>query len=655
MPSSEQERDNHPARPSVRSSPQTQRLILSLLLILATVALYNSLSRAPFLNLDDDLYVTDNPNVRAGLTWHSVAWAFETTANTNWHPVTWLSHELDCQLFGLNPSGPHMINVLLHAANAALIFLMLASVTAMTWRSLMVAILFALHPLNVESVAWIAERKNVLSMFFFLLALAAYGWYARTPSLRRYLTVSVLYALALMAKPQVITFPFVLLLLDYWPLRRMSESGEAAATELAQGELARGERVGPELRGTLFGHRSFLRLVWEKIPWFALSAASAVITMKAQSGARHGELPLWERLTNASLAYVTYIGKTFWPANLAPLYPHPGRSISIFAAAISALGIVTVTVLVVIFRQRRYLFVGWFWFLGTLVPMIGLVQVGVQSMADRYAYIPLLGIFVIVCWGVPDLLRLFTRPRHGTESRLTDMPVIVGTFAIVLLALGFALHRQLAFWGDNFTLWRHTLDITRENFIAEDNAATALLDQGRPDDANQYFRHANLVRPNDPISTLNIASYSQQHGNYQGAIEGYEKLFQITESPQLLALAHANCGYAYYALQQYDSAKQNFGAALKQQPQNAAAYLGLGLLAKRENSWAQAAQYFEHAAEIQPTPMTYELLSQVLESAGQMEAANAARAHAAKMVPNPIGNAVSVPSQVRSTASPTSP
>ena len=465
----------------------TQKLMLSLLLVLATLALYNAVARAPFLNLDDDIYVTQNPEVRSGLNRHSIAWAFTTTTATNWHPLTWLSHELDCQFFGLNPAGPHLVNVFLHAANAVLIFLLLASATRKTWRSLMLAALFAIHPINVESVAWIAERKNVLSMFFFLLALAAYGWYAKNPNLRRYLTVTILCAMALMAKPQVITFPFALLLLDYWPLAR----------------------------------RSWKKLIAEKIPWFALSAASAVITMKAQSAAVHEGIPLWMRLANAALAYAKYIGKIFWPANLAPLYPHPGGAINIPAAALSAAAIIAISVLVVIFRERRYLSVGWFWFLGTMVPMVGMVQVGVQSMADRYAYIPTLGIFAIVCWGIPDLLErkripeVRIAPGVSAETRPTAslFPVVaflVVASAVALSALAVALRRQVNLWTDNLTLWQHTLAVTERNFIAEDNVATALLAKGRTDEAIQYFRRAQAVRPGDPISALNIASYAQQ-------------------------------------------------------------------------------------------------------------------------------------------------
>src|SRR5580698_8854645 len=400
MDSEEQKYNGHRTESLIFQVPQKRRLIFCLLLALTTLALYNPVTHAPFLNYDDVVYVTDNPQVRAGLTWPTVVWAFHTSESSNWHPITWLSHALDCQIFGLNPAGPHFMNILLHAANAVLLFLILQSATGMAWRSLVVAALFTLHPINVESVAWISERKNVLSMLFFLIALAAYGWYTRGPGLGRYLAVTLAYALALMAKPQVITFPFALLLLDYWPLGRIGSKPAHREDEAARSDGA--THAAPLAE---HGIVSWQTLIWEKILWFALSAASAVITMKAQSTAMHEGIPAWMHLANAALAYAKYIGKTFWPANLAPLYPHPGGTIDIPGAIISTIGLLAITLIVVIFRERRYLFVGWFWFLGTMVPMVGLVQVGVQSMADRYAYIPALGIFVIVCWGIPDLLQ----------------------------------------------------------------------------------------------------------------------------------------------------------------------------------------------------------------------------------------------------------
>ncbi len=634
-----------------------QKLILSLLLVLATLALYNAVARAPFLNLDDDIYIAQNPEVRSGLNWHSVAWAFRTTTATNWHPLTWLSLELDCQLFGTNPAGPHLDNVLLHAANAVILFLILANATGMTWRSLMVAALFALHPINVESVAWISERKNVLSMLFFLLALAAYGWYARKPGLRRHTAVTLFYALGLMAKPQVITFPFALLLLDYWPLGRITLGR-------INGESDGGESEGAphNASSALCGSVLWKKLAWEKIPWFALSAASAVITMKVQRSALREEVPPWEHITNAALAYMKYIGKAFWPANLGPMYPHPGGSINIAAAVLCALGIVAISILVVIFRRRGYLPVGWFWFLGTLVPMVGLVQVGIQALADRYAYIPLLGIFVIVCWGIPDLLGSRRVPEISAETRPASpaalkmrQAALAAMSVVVLSALAFALHRQVNFWTDNFTLWRHTLDITGRNFLAEDSAANALLVKGKTDEAMQYFQRAQAIRPNDPVSKLNLASYAQHEGKFQEAIQGYEQVLKLTTDNDLLTLARANRGYAEIALGQFDSAKQDFEAALKLQPNDAAAYLGLGMIAQRRRDWIAAARNFESALKIQPSPTAYELLAQVLESAGNKEAAAAARAEASKLTSAPNHGAAGEPSGILPAASPSSP
>jgi protein O-mannosyl-transferase len=601
----------------VFQSPQKRRLVCCLLLALATIALYNPVTRAPFLNFDDVVYVTENPQVHAGLTWNTVVWAFQTSEAANWHPITWLSHALDCQIFGLNPAGPHAVNVLLHASNVVLLFLILESATGLVWRSLMVAALFALHPINVESVAWIAERKNVLSMLFFLLALAAYGWYTRRPGVGRYLAVTFAYALGLMTKPQVITFPFALLLLDYWPLGRLGR------VDSVSGEPADATAGGASFNDASFDGLSFWSLVWEKVPWFALSAVSAAITMKVQTGATQVKLPLWIHLGNAAIAYIKYVGKTFWPVNLAPVYPHPEQSINIPAAVLSAFAIIAVTILVVVFgqRQRRPFFVGWFWFLGTLVPMIGLVQVGVQAMADRYAYIPMLGIFVIVCWGAADLMRIWHVPRA----------VSAVVAAAVLLMLGLALHRQVSFWSDNLTLWNHTLAITEGNYVAEDGAANALIAQGRIEEAMPHLRRARFLRPNDPVATLNIASYEQIHGNYQAALDDYALVAQYTRIPYWVAMARANSGFAHLSLKQYDDAKQDFEAALNLEPGNSPAYRGLGLLAQRAGDIASAIQDYERSVELQPSPVGYLLLAQALEIGGQTDAARAAQAHAAGM------------------------
>jgi Flp pilus assembly protein TadD len=598
-------------------SPEKRRLIFCLLLALATIALYNSVTRAPFLNFDDQVYVTDNPQVRAGLTWNTVVWAFRTPKAFDWHPITWLSYALDWQIFGLDPAGYHTINILLHAANAVLLFLLLEGATGLAWRSLAVSALFALHPINVESVAWISERKTVLSMLFFLLALAAYGWYTRRPRIGRYLVVTLAYVLGLMSKAQVITFPFALLLLDYWPLGRLAP------------HPARPHEVGGEPAVAAAGP-SFWKLIGEKVPWFALSAVSAVITLKTGGAAfnymvltdlTRSKLSLWLRLGNAALSYVKYLEKAFWPVNLAIVYPHLGPGINIPGAVLSAFAIIAVSILALIFRRRRPFLVGWFWFLGTLVPMIGLVDIGVHAMADRYAYIPLLGIFVIVCWGAADLIKRWHVPTAVTAA---------GTVAI-LLALGIALHRQASFWSDNVTLWTHTLEITEANFTAEDNLAGALITQGRVEEALPHLLRARELRPDDPQSALNVATYLQMHGKYQAALDGYATVVQLTKAPPLLATARANSGYAHYSLKQYGDAQRDFEAALKEQPGNSSAYRGLGLLAQRAGDIAQATKDYERSAELQPSPVGYLLLAQALEIGGQAEAARAAQSRAARM------------------------
>jgi tetratricopeptide (TPR) repeat protein len=498
--------------------------------------------------------------------------------------------------------------VLLHAANATLLFLILESATGLVGRSLAVAVLFALHPINVESVAWIAERKTVLSMFFFLIALAAYGWYARRPSVGRYLAVTMAYVLSLMTKAQGITFPFALLLLDYWPLYRFARADET------RNDLGAAIARGP----------SVWSLIGEKVPWFALSAASAIITTKAEVGAYQLKLPLWARLANAALAYVKYLGKTLWPVNLALVYPHPGLAISIPRAGLAALVIIVLTALAVTVRQRRPFFVGWFWFLGTLVPMIGLVQIGVHGMADRYGYIPLLGIFVVLCWGAADLVKTCRIPTAATALAA----------AAVLMTLGMALHRQVNFWSNNVTLWAHTLEITDENYMAEDNLAGALIANNRLDEAVPHLERALFLQPDDVSAAYNIATYHQIRGNYQAAIDGYARVWLYTDDRSLVVKARVNSGYARYWLKQYDQARQDFAAALQQQPGNSDAYRGFGLLAQATGDITQATKDYEQSVELQPTSVGYLLLANALEIGGQPGAARAAELQAAGMTPD---------------------
>jgi tetratricopeptide (TPR) repeat protein len=581
------------------SSPGRRSVIVSLVLILAVLALYNPASRHPFVNFDDDGYITNNPHVRAGLSWDTVRWAFTTTELANWHPLTWTSHALDYQLFGLNPAGHHDTNILLHAANAVLLFLLLQWTTGFTWRSAAVAALFAVHPVNVESVAWIAERKNVLSMFFFLLALWAYAWYARNPQVGRYVVVAILFALGLMAKPQIITLPLVLLLWDYWPLGRMF-------------------RPQAETSGMAYRPSTFMGLVIEKVPLFLLSIASAIITMKAQhaGGAVRSvvEVSLTARLENAVVAYARYVGKAFWPLHLAPLYPHPGNNLPGWQVAAATLFLLAVTGAVVVADKQRYLTVGWLWFLGTLVPMIGFIQVGEAAMADRYAYLPFLGLFVMVCWGVANWAEWRT---------LTPQWLALAALA-AMTALAVVTHLQLNYWGNNVTLWSHTVEVTGPNFVAEDNLGGALLLQGNLEEAMPHFRTAMKINPQDPLATINIANYELEQGRLQPSIDLYNRVVQITSNANLRSNALTGLGASYRQQGKFHEAEQSYEEALQWAPGNARAWTGLGLLSQKTGNMPEAAVRYSHAVEIEPTDVSYLLLAQALERTGRASEARAA-------------------------------
>jgi hypothetical protein len=523
-----------------------------LLLILLTVALYYPVRKHPYVNYDDNVYVTDNLHVQSGLTWDTVEWSLVTYNAGNWHPLTWISHALDVEMYDTHPGGAHQTSMLLHGLSAALLFWVLLRVTGYTGRSFMVAALFAVHPVNVEAVAWISERKTVLSMLFFILALGAYRWYVENPKALRYAVVALLFALGLMAKPQIITFPFVLLLWDYWPLRRDADRSSPGALRQNGSGGVSGEKRG------LIAWRG---LVLEKIPLFVIAAASAVITMKAQrsSGAvlSLGASPLSVRLSNALVSYVRYLLNAFWPSGLAPMYPHPGDSLRAWQVYGSLLILLIITMLVVQYRHRRYLLVGWLWFLGTMVPMIGLVQVGRQALADRYAYLPFVGIFIMVCWGLGEFFE---------EKRLPAKLLPVAS-AVIILALCITTRRQIGYWADNVILWTHTIQVTPPNYVAEDNLGGALLTRHRMGDAIVHFRAAAEIHPVDPISAFNIGYYEHQQGDLAGAIEWYKKAIILTTSPSVKAQSYDNMGRAYRALGEADQARECFEQAQKLQAQ----------------------------------------------------------------------------------------
>jgi tetratricopeptide (TPR) repeat protein len=601
------------------ASPLTHKIFLGVVLAVAVVAVYYPVHWQPFANYDDADYVTDNFHVKAGLHWSTVKWALTARDAANWHPVTWISHALDTQMFDLNPAGPHDVNVLFHIVNVLLLFWMLQRATGFVGRSWMVAALFALHPVNVETVAWIAERKNLLSMFFLLLTLAAYRWYARKPQLSRYLVVAVLFALGLMSKPQVITLPFVLLLWDYWPLGRLAlRPSPSTLRQNSSGAISGEQRTA---------NSAWRWLLLEKLPLLALSAASAVLTVNAQAGggatSYYGHVL---RLENALVSYARYLGKAFWPSRLALFYPYPLKPYPLWQLCGAAFILLAITLAVALAYRRRYLTVGWLWFLGTLVPMIGVVQVGTQAMADRYAYLPFVGLFIMVCWLVAEWV-----------AQMHLSPVLLRTASmVVLLSLALVSHRQVGFWNDHITLWTHVLEVTNNNWVGENNLGTALLKTGRMEEAIPHFRAAAALNPTDPNSTMNIGTYEQAHGNLPAAIELYRKAAEMARNPKVKARAYNNLGYAYKDIGDLADARSSLQSAVAVDPEFVGAWISLGLVAQRAGDLPLAISSYSRAIQIHPSDFGYLLLAGALEASGDRTQAASARQKAARLSDNLI-------------------
>jgi len=536
-----------PVRPTASQAARLVRspLVLSLLLVVATLTLYYPVHRFPFINYDDRDYVYENAQVKSGLSWTTVEWAFTSTHAANWHPLTWLSHALDCQLFGVRAGPAHDVNVLFQALNAVLLFWVLLRATGFAGRSFMVAALFALHPINVQSVAWVAERKNLLSMMFFLLALGAYRWYAGRPQVKRYAVVALLFVLGLMSKPQIITLPFVLLLWDYWPLERFAlrhplfafrrKNASATPDEI---KSARNQQRSSDDERTAKGAVRFLWLVLEKLPLLAIAAASAAITLLVQHPARMRFSRL-ARVGNGILAYGLYLKKALWPTHLAVLYLHPGESQNWWKVSAVGLILLAITVLVIVARRHRYLPVGWLWFLGTLVPTLGIVQVGIQSMADRYAYVSFVGLFIIICWGAADL----GQHLHLPTALLPSISVAV------LLVFAVMARREISYWQSDEVLWTHTLQVTTGNWMAESQLGTALAIEGRIEEALPHFYKTLAIAPSDSDANMGIAIYQLQRGNFSEAIGYYEKVVSDKAArPAMTVNAWIGMAKAYRAL-----------------------------------------------------------------------------------------------------------
>ncbi len=601
------------SQPKLASAPVTssshRNLILCLLLVTCTLVIYNSVNQNGFVNYDDDVYITANRHVQAGLHWSTIRWAFTTFDAANWHPLTWISHAVDFQLFKLNPAGHHYTNVLMHCVNVVLLFLLLVEATQRTWPSLIAAAIFAVHPLNVESVAWAAERKNVLSMLFLLLAFWTYQRYASKPNIARYGAVFFLFACGLMAKPQVITLPFLVLLWDYWPLQRL--------------------QFGSRQSGAVGNHtRSLGWLILEKVPLLALSAASAVVTLAGQQagGAVRTtiEYPATVRIENAIAAYFDYVGRLLWPLRLAPMYPHPGDSLLAWQISVAALFVIGISVLVLRFREKRYLVVGWFWFLGALVPMIGLVQVGQQATADRYMYLPMIGLLLKVCWGLAD----------WAAERRTRVVGLSFAGAIAVAALAVLTYRQVSFWHDSETLWTHAVAVTKDNYVAHINLGETFLNQERTEEAAVHFRAAVQIRPGDPAAHLNLGTCERRNKNFVPALQEDQAVLRLTSDKGLRTYALVNLGSDYRHLKDYSRARESYQAALQLNPETARAFIGLGVLAEKTGHFDEAAKNFSRAVELEPSDVGYLLLSEALQQSGKAAASRSALEAAQRISPD---------------------
>jgi Flp pilus assembly protein TadD len=586
---------DEPGPDAVRASgsPRARTAWTALALLALVAVVYAPVRGHSFVSWDDPTYVFLNPRVTGGPTWENVRWAFTTGHAGNWHPLTWLSHMLDVALFGPDAGGHHLTNVVLHAANAVLLFDLLRRLTGAAGRSAVVAALFAVHPLHVESVAWVAERKDVLSTLFWLLTTHAYVAYARAPSSRRYALVVLAFVAGLMCKPMLVTLPFTLLLLDWWPLARTKEPG------------------------------AWRRLVVEKVPLFLLAAASCVVTFAAQRGA--GAMggfemyPFGGRVANALVAFVAYVVKTFAPTGLAALYPYDPE-LSTGLAALAAAALVGVTFAAARASVARPWFaVGWLWFLGTLVPVIGLVQVGMQSMADRYTYVPLVGLFVAVVWGADDLL--------GPRRRRTA----VALAAAATLACAVLARRQVATWKDSESLWRNVVAVSPDSAVARNNLGTTLCERGELDAAAAEFREFLRLRPDDADAHNNLGhvlrlqgrldeavaefrealrlrpGFARAYGNLglalqlQGRLD--EAVAALSESARLqpdLPVAHHDLAIALAQRGRLDDAVREIETTLRLAPNDGPSYADLGLMLERRGDSAGAVRAFETALRFDP-------------------------------------------------------
>ncbi len=532
-------------------------------------AAFGRIAYNDFINFDDDYYVTENSHIRSGINAESIKWAFTSDVASNWHPLTWISHILDWNLFGANASGHHLVSLFLHIGAVIFLFLFLNKTTDDAWIAAFAAAFFALHPLRVESVAWVSERKDVLSMFWGMACLYAYAFYVERNKLSNYLLCLTLFALALLSKPMMVSLPFVFMLLDYWPLSRWREVLSAPIENRSR--LAR----------TLIG---------EKVPFILLTVVSSGLTFWAQDKGNSvisiEFLHYSERFGNAIVSYAAYLGKIFWPVDLAVFYPY--YVLPLWKIGISALILMIITIAVLYYiRKLPFLFVGWFWYLGTLVPVIGLVQVGKQSMADRYTYLPSIGIAIILAWLTPFLFQ-----RAGLRLKFLYSAAIAVLCLLVVLTW-----MQCGYWKNSATLFSHTLRVTKDNYLAHNNLGVALSTAGIMEDAIEHFNEAIRIKPDYGEAYYNRGIYYNNLGRYQRAIEDYSKAIRIKPDN---ADAYYNRGIAYNNFGDYQRGIEDYGKAIRIKPDYAEAYNNRGNVYTKLGYYRQALEDYEKAVRIKP-------------------------------------------------------
>ena len=579
--------------PQAKSSARRQVLGACFFLVAITWLVFGQTVRYDFVNYDDNEYVYANPAITSGLNPHGIIYAFSGRHARNWHPLTTLSHMLDCQLWGVRAGGHHFTNIVLHTIAVVLLFLVLQQMTRAIWQSAFVAALFAIHPLHVESVTWISERKDVLSAVFFTLTLGAYVRYVRSPSIGRYLTMSILFALGLMSKPMLVTVPLVLLLLDYWPLQRFG------------------------------GRSSIKRLALEKIPLLALSAAGGLVTLWVQqsSVALTEELPLIWRVANGLVTYAIYLRQMIWPVGLAVFYPHPGDQLPIWeiGLAIVLLGLVSAGA-IALRHKRPYLVTGWFWYLVMLLPVIGLVQVGSQGHADRYTYLPQIGLYLLLAWAITDAL----------TSRLQRRIVAV-TASLAIIALAWCAHVQASHWRNGESLWGHALAVTSGNFMAHDGLGECLANRGRLDEAIDQFQKALNIAPSYPELETNLILALIKKGRTDEAIPHLQTL--LKEDPNN-AQAHYHLGNALQKKGDSQGAIAAYEKALSIQARYPAAHYYLGIALDQNGQIDEAIAHYQEAVKEQPNyPQAYCLLGNDLLQKARVDDAIAAYEQALKSRP----------------------